>query len=92
MDQLGATLRENVRLILQIGAAVFTAVMVATLLSRMEFRSAARLYLGDLNAKAPTSGRTRLDIGSGAGAGDVGSEVEILKSRSSYRVRFSALA
>lgn len=69
---------------LGVAGAVFLTVMVVTLLSPMQFRSVARLYLGELEA-SQNNGQARtgqeLEI-SASGQGVVGSEVEIIQSRS----------
>jgi capsular exopolysaccharide synthesis family protein len=83
LDLVGATLRDNVRLIMRMAGAVFALVMIVTFLSHMEFRSTAGLYLGELSAKSKEGGGGNAqDMDLSGGQGDVGSELEILKSRS----------
>lgn len=79
LGQLWSTLRESKRFILTFALLLFCAVVAHTMMSRMTFRSTGRLYLGELESKRGNSGE--LDI-SGGGQGDVGSEIEILKSQS----------
>ncbi len=82
VQQLWHTLRSHYRLIFGIGLCVFAAVMTATLLSRMEFRSMGRLYLGELESGSPHA-RSKEEIEISAGSqGIVGSEIEIIQSRS----------
>jgi tyrosine-protein kinase Etk/Wzc len=81
LSQVGATLREGLPLILRIAGSVFAVVMGFTCLSHMDFSSSGRLYLGELDAKAASKRDGELDL-SGGSQHDVGSEIEILKSRS----------
>lgn len=77
--QLGSTLRDHWRTIAAVTVAVFGVVMAATLMSRMEFSASGSLYLGEIEAKPKGGGEFDL---AGSGQSDVGSEIEILKSRS----------
>lgn len=80
--QLWNTICQHYRVVLAVAVLVFSAVMLATLTSRMEFRSSGRLYLGELDGNPRLAGAAdAFDIG-GASQGDVGSEVEIIRSRS----------
>lgn len=80
--QLWALLREHARVILGIAITVFTLTMLATLLSRMSFRSTGRLYLGELDGKGASSARQNdIDLSGGESA-DLGSELQILQSES----------
>jgi tyrosine-protein kinase Etk/Wzc len=82
--QLWQTIRQHYWLVAGVGVAVFLAVMTATLVSHMQFRSVARLYLGELESlNGNGAGRTQdeLEI-SAANQGVVGSEIEIIQSRS----------
>jgi tyrosine-protein kinase Etk/Wzc len=76
------TLRRKYRVVLGAGAFTFALVMGATLLSNMEFGSSARLYLGELDGKARSSGNAEdLDLAL-SGQSDLASEIEIMRSRS----------
>ena len=69
--------------VLGVALAVFCAVMLATLVSRMQFRSVSRLYLGELEESGAKSGarsKDEIDLSAG-GQGVVGSEIEIIQSR-----------
>lgn len=78
--ELWETIVQHSRLILGVALAVFVAVMAVTALARMDFQSTGRLYLGELEAKArPTTGND-FELG-GEAQGAVGSELEILRSR-----------
>jgi tyrosine-protein kinase Etk/Wzc len=80
--QLWSTVRQNYRFVLAIAVLAFAVVMAFTLGSRMQFRSSGRLYLGELDEKARTSAAANGFDFAGGVQGDVGSEVEILRSRS----------
>ncbi|MDB4989791.1 MAG: capsular exopolysaccharide family [Myxococcaceae bacterium] len=82
MSQLWATLRSKLPFIFAFAAVLYALVIIATMFSRMSFRSSGRLYLGELEVKnrAPAS-PSEVDF-AGGGQGDVGSELEILKSQS----------
>ena len=81
--QLWATLRHHYGFVLGVAFVVFAAVMAATLVSRPQFRSVSRLYLGELEESAAKSGgRANSEIDLTAGSqGVVGSEIEIIQSR-----------
>lgn len=83
VGQIWHLLRDNGRVVLGVAGVLFGAVMLLTLASRMEFRASGRLYLGDLagGAERRSNDGAPLDLSSTA-QGDVGSEVEILKSQS----------
>jgi tyrosine-protein kinase Etk/Wzc len=83
ISQLWAMVRDNARVVFAIGAAVFIVVMAHCLTSPMTFKSVARMYLGESEAKAPSAGSTNLDIS--AGSSEAGSEIEVLRSRSMVR-------
>jgi tyrosine-protein kinase Etk/Wzc len=79
--QLWATLRQHYRFVLCVALCVFAAVMAVTLASHMKFRSVSRLYLGELEeGKAPSRGKEEIDLSVGS-QGVVGSELEIIQSR-----------
>lgn len=74
-------LKRSRSLVLRIALGVCALVIAVTLVSPMEFKSSARLFLGELAAPPTSKENTRVDI-SGTSHGDMGSEVEILKSES----------
>lgn len=78
VGQLFRTLRAHKRTVFGIAGLVFGSVMALTLLSDMEFRANGRLYLGELGETKASEGPS-LDL-SGGDRGDVGSEIEILRS------------
>jgi tyrosine-protein kinase Etk/Wzc len=79
--QLWATLRQHYRFVLCMALCVSAAVMAATLASHMTFRSVSRLYLGELEeGKAPSRSKEEIDLSVGS-QGVVGSELEIIQSR-----------
>jgi tyrosine-protein kinase Etk/Wzc len=82
--QLWQTIRQHSWLVAGVGVAVFLAVMAVTLVSRMQFRSVARLYLGELESLSGNgAGRAQDELElSAANQGVVGSEIEIIQSRS----------
>jgi tyrosine-protein kinase Etk/Wzc len=83
LSQILRLLRRDRRWILGIAAALFTLAMAFALLSHMRFVSSARMYLGELEDKGRPYRNDHDDIDlSPGGHGDIGSEVEILKSRS----------
>jgi capsular exopolysaccharide synthesis family protein len=75
------SLRAEWRTIALFGLVVFTLVMTATMLVKMDFVSRGRLYLGELDGKSAPQATNELELPVG-GAGDVSSELEIIKSRS----------
>lgn len=81
--QLLGLLRQHLRFIAAVGAGVFALVAAITLVSRMEFRSSGRLYLGELSevARPPSARPGEIDLSSDEQA-DVHSEIEIITSRS----------
>jgi tyrosine-protein kinase Etk/Wzc len=81
--QLWATLRQHYRFVLGVALAAFALVMTVTLTSGMTFRAVGRLYLGELeDSGARAAARTNeIDISAG-NQGALGSEVEIIRSRS----------
>lgn len=83
LPQLWATVRERSGFVIGVATLIFIAVMTHTLMSSMTFRSSGRLYLGELEMRAGPAGgnAAQVDI-SGAGQGDIDSEVEIIKSES----------
>lgn len=78
VTQLLEALKTNWRFILACGVVLFSLVVGATLMSRMSFMSAGRLYLGEVDRQQQGSGD--LDLSAG-GQSDVSSEVEIIRSR-----------
>src|SRR5262245_55565819 len=76
-------LRRNRNLVLKIALGACALVIAVTLISPMEFKASSRLFLGELMAPPQTQTKegSRVDL-SGGGVGDMGSEVEILKSDS----------
>ncbi|HEY6881372.1 MAG TPA: hypothetical protein VI299_25280, partial [Polyangiales bacterium] len=83
LPALWATVRERSGFVFGTGLLLFLIVMASTLASSMTFRSSGRLYLGELEmrTRVPTGSAAQVDI-SGAAQGDIGSEIEILKSQS----------
>lgn len=81
--QLGGLLRQHLGFIFGVAATVFVLVVALTLVSRLEFRSSGRLYLGELgDAAHPAASRSgEIDL-SGDEQADVHSEIEIITSRS----------
>jgi tyrosine-protein kinase Etk/Wzc len=78
-----AALRRKYRVVLGVGATTFALVMAATLLSTMEFGASSRLYLGELDGKTRSSVNSAEDLELALGGqSDLGSEIEILRSRS----------
>lgn len=81
LRQVFGVLAENRRLVVRI-AGVFAAVLlIIPLLSTMRFRTSSRLYLGELNGQRTSASEGEVEL-AGDAQGDVGSEVEILRSRS----------
>jgi len=81
LGQLWSSVRERWGLVLGLTGLVVTAVAVATFVSPMTFKSHGSLYLGELQEKAADhpAKADQLDL-FGGGNGDVGTEIEILKS------------
>jgi tyrosine-protein kinase Etk/Wzc len=82
LGELWLLMRRNRLMIVAAAGGVLAAVIVGTLASRMEFRARGSLYLGELQTAAPTGtgAPDRWDF-AGSGSGDVGTEIEILKSQ-----------
>ncbi|HMJ14985.1 MAG TPA: hypothetical protein VK524_26410, partial [Polyangiaceae bacterium] len=80
LRQLWNTLREGWLFMVAIAACTLAAVLAVTAVSSMEFRTRGRLYLGELNHSSSASQSGEIDLSEESG-GDVGSELEILKSR-----------
>jgi len=83
LHELWVLLRGNWRMVAAGAAGVLAAVAVGTLAARMEFRARGSLYLGELQTTTPVGGQAgaeRWDFAGGA-SGDVGTEIEILKSQ-----------
>jgi hypothetical protein len=78
--QLFTTLREGWLFVVAVGAVTLLTVLLFTAFSDMEFRTRGRLYLGELNHAASAAQLDELDL-SEESSGDVGSELEILKSQ-----------
>src|SRR5438874_2000178 len=66
--------------IASVTAAVFVLTTVMTLFSRMEFKIEGSLYLGDVQTQ-PFGGAEMFDFIGQFGQSELGSELEILKSR-----------
>ncbi len=83
LGQLWAALQENRRFVVGIAAIGFCLIMTMTMLASMTFKSSGRLYLGELETKtrAASNSGSEMDL-TGGGQGDVGSEIEIMKSQS----------
>ncbi|MEI9952481.1 MAG: GNVR domain-containing protein [Pseudomonadota bacterium] len=82
LGQLVSALRQNVGFIVRVALGIFALVMVITLLTHMEFSSSGRLYLGELDANGRPGGTAAGELElSGDSEGEVGSEIEIIKSR-----------
>jgi tyrosine-protein kinase Etk/Wzc len=83
--QLWSTVRQHYRFVLGVALATFALVMTVTLASHMKFRSLGRLYLGELEetgASASAAARSNEIAISANNQGVIGSEVEIIHSRS----------
>ncbi|HYQ40689.1 MAG TPA: GNVR domain-containing protein, partial [Polyangiaceae bacterium] len=82
LGQLWLKVRESYALVLAVAAAVFLLVMLVTLVSKTQFQATGRLYLGELDARAGVTSASPGDFDISGGAhGDLGSEIEILRSR-----------
>jgi uncharacterized protein involved in exopolysaccharide biosynthesis len=82
VEQVRDALRHHAWFILVVAGLLFALVSAATLASRMQFRSSGRLYLGEIGgAAAPGPRSEQLELSAGDQV-DVGSEIEILTSRS----------
>ncbi len=81
--QLWGTVRQHWAFVLGVAIAAFALVMTATLATHMKFRSVGRLYLGELEEVAANTGARSNEIAITANnQGVIGSEVEIIQSRS----------
>ncbi len=79
--QLWLLMRQRWGRILFVTLLTFAGVMTWTLLSRMEFNSMARLYLGELDQSTNVRAVQDFDL-SDTARGDLASEIEIIQSRS----------
>jgi tyrosine-protein kinase Etk/Wzc len=78
-----AIVRRKWLTVLGIAAFVFIGVMGVTLMSKMSFRATSRLYLGELSNPTRNAGSSGDELETlGNTGGDVGSEMEIIRSRS----------
>lgn len=83
VGEIWALVRRNRTAVWVTTAVIFVAVIGITLASTMTFRANSRMYLGELNDHAKTTGGSEDMLDQlGSASGDVGSEMEILKSRS----------
>ncbi|MEA2699033.1 MAG: tyrosine-protein kinase Etk/Wzc [Myxococcales bacterium] len=82
LTDVGLILLRQRRTIAACAVVVLGAVMAVTLLSPMKFRARGSLYLGELQEARPSQSTLpeQLDF-LGGRSGDVGTEIEILKSR-----------
>ena len=83
IGELARVLRRHKRLVLKIAVTIFVVATAWVLLTRMRFTATARIYLGELEAPRATGGQRdeTIDL-SPEVSGDVGTEVELLRSRS----------
>ncbi len=81
LAQVWAVLREGRRAIVLITLTMFALVMSVTLATRMEFTLRGSLYLGDLQAKGGMLDALSAQFDMGMEKGDIGTEIEILRSR-----------
>ncbi|HEX2659355.1 MAG TPA: hypothetical protein VHU40_13825, partial [Polyangia bacterium] len=81
LRQLWQVAAERWRSILACALVVVTSVSLITMFGRMNFKTRGSLYLGELQDKAglPVGQSDQLDVFGGR-SGDVGTEIEILKS------------
>ena len=82
LEHLWSTVQRRYRVVLAVAIAVFLLVMVGTVVSRMKFRSVGRLYLGELEENTSANTHSNEIAISSSSQGVVGSEVEIIQSRS----------
>jgi tyrosine-protein kinase Etk/Wzc len=75
-------LAQKAAFILGCGIAAALLVLLVTCLSRMEFSSSGRLYLGEMGGKHESRGNNPELALSGQEQGDIANEMEILRSRS----------
>jgi tyrosine-protein kinase Etk/Wzc len=78
---LWSAIKEHRRFIFGVALLLWLVVMAQTLLTRMEFQSTGRLYLGELDSRPSPSTEGGLEL-LGNSESDVASEVEIIRSRS----------
>lgn len=79
LAQLWSILREGHRAVALITIAVFSLVMVVTMAARMDFTLRSSLYLGDLQGNGALL--DALSSQFGMEKGEVGTEIEIIRSR-----------
>ncbi|HEX3598439.1 MAG TPA: Wzz/FepE/Etk N-terminal domain-containing protein, partial [Polyangiaceae bacterium] len=79
--QLLTILRQNKRYIFRVATFTFGIVLIATLLSSMQFESTARVYLGELEKQNWSPSHASDDLDLSGGHGDTATEIEILDSR-----------
>jgi tyrosine-protein kinase Etk/Wzc len=80
--QLWSTICRSYKLVLLVALLVFCTAMYRTLTSAMQFQATGRLYLGELDGNAhPAPVQNAIEF-SGTGQGELGSEIEIIHSRS----------
>lgn len=83
VSQLWTALRTNVGFISKVTVLVAVAVVAATLLSQMTFRTSGRLYLGEIERKSRADAPAHGDLALNAETQtEVASEIEILRSQS----------
>jgi tyrosine-protein kinase Etk/Wzc len=80
--QLWATVRQHWAFVLGVAIVTFALVMTATLATHMKFRSVGRLYLGELEETSAAPPAPNEIAISANNQGVIGSEVEIIQSRS----------
>lgn len=90
LQQIGTALIGAKFRIALIAVVVFAAVMVHTALTQMDFRVHGSLYLGELQTRGDILDRLSAQFSMGDEKGDVGTQIEILRSRS--RVTQAVLA
>jgi len=81
LSQLWRMVRDAKYTVFAIAGVVFALVMLMCLTSQMKFLSSARIYLGESESKTSSSNSASLDIAASQ-ANEVGSEIEVLRSRS----------
>lgn len=83
LGSLWKAVRDQWKFVVRVGLTVMLVVLTLTLLMRMNFKATGRLYLGELDNKSQGGGGGRGDFDIlGSSAGEVQSEIEIMKSRS----------
>lgn len=78
--QLAGLITQRRRFIVLCAAVMFSLVMVITMFSSVKFSASSRMYLGELSSTT-TAGGEEAELGPTSNS-DIGSEVEILSSRS----------